>query len=70
MNQAKGYRGPIGWAMRGWKHAALCNPKMSIVTQNHDPYTGNVKSETSGDRKEAFLHCGDKQLHGRAPTTS
>jgi hypothetical protein len=37
-------------------HAALSNPETS--TARH-PYTGNLNAETSGDSKDAFLHCGD-----------
>ncbi len=32
---------------------------MPILTQKRYPYTGNLNPETSGDRKNAFLHCGD-----------
>jgi hypothetical protein len=42
---------------------ALFNPKMSIVTQKHHPYTGNQNSETPGDRENAFLPCGDVLGH-------
>ncbi len=38
---------------------ALPNPKMPILSQKRDPYTGNLNSETPGDSKNAFLHCGD-----------
>ena len=38
---------------------ALFGPKMSILIQKRHPYTGNLNSETSGDSKNAFLHCGD-----------
>ena len=38
---------------------ALFNPEMSILTHNRHPCTGNLNSETSGDSKNAFLHCGD-----------
>ena len=38
---------------------------MSIAIQKRHPYTGNVNSETSGDSKNAFLHCGDVLGHER-----
>ncbi len=38
---------------------ALFNPETSISIQKRHPYTGNLNSETSGDSKNAFLHCGD-----------
>ncbi len=37
---------------------ALFKSKTSILIQNR-PYTGDLISETSGDRENAFLHCGD-----------
>ena len=37
----------------------LFNPKTSILIQKCHPYTGNLNRETSGDSKNAFLHCGD-----------
>jgi len=39
--------------------SALFNPETSVVIQKRHPYTGNLNSETSGDSKYAFLHCGD-----------
>ena len=39
--------------------AALFDPKTSILIQKRHPYTENLNSETSGDSKNAFLHCGD-----------
>ncbi len=38
---------------------ALFNPETSILIQKRHPYTGNLNSETSGDSKNTFLHCGD-----------
>jgi len=38
---------------------ALLHPETSISIQKRHPYTGNLNSETSGDSKNAFLHCGD-----------
>ncbi len=38
---------------------ALFNPKTSVLIQRRHPYTGNVNSETSGDSRNALLHCGD-----------
>jgi len=38
---------------------ALFNPKTSILIQKRHPYPGNLNRETSGDSKNAFLHCGD-----------
>ncbi len=38
---------------------ALFNPETSIFIQKRHPYTGNLNSETPGDSKNAFLHCGD-----------
>ncbi len=32
---------------------------MSILIQKRHPHTGNLNSETSGDSRNAFLHCGD-----------
>ncbi len=40
-------------------HTALFNPETSILFQKRHPYTGNLNRETSGDSKNAFLHCGD-----------
>ena len=37
---------------------AVFNPKMYISIHRRHPYTGNLKSETPGDSKSAFLHCG------------
>ena len=39
---------------------ALFNPETSIavVIQEHHLYTGNLNSETPGDSKNGFLHCG------------
>ncbi len=42
-----------------WDQPALFNPKTSILIQKRHPYTGKLSSETSGDSKNAFLHCGD-----------
>ena len=41
------------------KTAALLNPEISTSIQIHHPYTGNLNSETPGDSKNTFLHCGD-----------
>jgi len=38
---------------------ALLNPETSISIQKRHPYTGNLNLETSGDSKNAFLHCQD-----------
>ncbi len=38
---------------------ALFNPEMSNLIQKRHPYTKNLNSETSGDSKNALLHCGD-----------
>ena len=38
---------------------ALSNPKTSISFQKRHYYTGNVNSETSGESRNALLHCGD-----------
>ena len=38
---------------------ALFNPNTSISIQKRHPYTGNLNVKLSGDRKNAFLHCGD-----------
>jgi len=38
---------------------ALFHPEMSIFVQKCHPYTENLNSETPGDSKNAFLHCGD-----------
>ena len=38
---------------------ALFNPETPILIQKRHPYTGNLNSETSGDSKNGFLHCGD-----------
>ncbi len=40
-------------------HTALFNPETSILIQKRYPYTGNLNSETPGESKNAFLHCGD-----------
>ena len=34
-------------------------PEKCILIQKRHPYTGNLNSETSGDSKNTFLHCGD-----------
>ena len=34
-------------------------PKTSTSIQKRHPYTGNLNAQTSGDRKNAFLHRGD-----------
>ena len=39
--------------------SALLSPKLSILIQKRHPYTGTLNSETFGDSKNAFLHCGD-----------
>ncbi len=39
--------------------SALFNPATFVAIQKRHPYTGNLNSETSGDSKNAFLHCGD-----------
>lgn len=36
----------------------LFNPVMYSLIQKHHPCTGTLNSKTSGDRKNAFLHCG------------
>ncbi len=45
----------------------IFNPETSILIQKRHPYTGNLHSETSGDSKSAFLHCGDvlENAHSR-----
>ena len=37
----------------------LFKPTASVLIQKHHPYTGNLSSETCGDRRNAFPHCGD-----------
>jgi len=37
---------------------ALLNPETSNLTPKCHPYTGNLNRETSGDSKNALLHCG------------
>ncbi len=43
--------------------AALFSPETSILIQKRHPYAGNLNSETSGDSKNTFLHCGDVLEH-------
>ncbi len=43
--------------------AALLNPTTTISIQKRHAYTRNLHSETSGDSKTAFLHCGDVSDH-------
>ncbi len=38
---------------------ALLNPETSILIQKRHSHTRNLNSETPGDSKNAFLHCGD-----------
>ena len=38
---------------------ALLNPKTPIFLQKLPSYSGNLNSETPGDSKNAFQHCGD-----------
>jgi len=38
---------------------ALSNPKTSISIPKRHPSTEKLNSETSGNIKNAFLHCGD-----------
>ncbi len=38
---------------------ALLNPETSILIQKRHSYTRNLNSETPGDSKITFLHCGD-----------
>ena len=38
---------------------ALLNPETSILIEKRHSHTRILKSETSGDSKNAFLHCGD-----------
>lgn len=38
---------------------AFFNPETSILILKRRPYTGNLNTETSGDSKKAFQHCGD-----------
>ena len=47
---------------------ALLNPSMSISIQKCHPHTRNLYSETSGDSKHAFLHCGDVLNVGKVPS--
>ncbi len=54
IGQIHGKQGEIGGRTQ-----ALFNPETSIFIQKCHPYTGNLNSETSGDSKTAFLHCGD-----------
>ena len=42
-----------------FRNSALFHPKTSILIQKRHPYAGNLNSETSGDSKNALLHCGD-----------
>ena len=37
----------------------MFNPAMSSLIQKHCYYTDNLNSDTSGDSKNAFLHCAD-----------
>ncbi len=39
-------------------HELFAIPRLFILQKCH-PYTGSLISETSGDSKNAFLHCGD-----------
>ncbi len=50
-----GKRGALGEQLHAG--TALFDPKTSTLIQKCHPYTGN--SETSGDSKNVFLHCGD-----------
>ncbi len=34
-------------------------PRNVYSIHKRHPYTGNLNTETSGDSKDAFLHCGD-----------
>lgn len=38
---------------------SLLIPKMSMSIQKCHSYAGNLNSETPGDGKIMFLHCGD-----------
>jgi len=38
---------------------SLLNPEMSVCIQKRHLYPRNLKRETSGDSKIAFLYCGD-----------
>ena len=38
---------------------ALFIPETSIIIQKRRPHNGYLNSETPGDSKNAFLHCGD-----------
>ena len=42
-----------------YRQLALFNSETSVSIQKRHPYTGNLNSETSGDSKNACLHCGD-----------
>ena len=42
-----------------WHHQALLNPEASVLIQKCQSHTGKLSSETPGDSKNAFLHCGD-----------
>jgi len=48
-----------GKAVSQQRKAALLNPKKTILIQKRHSYTRNLNSETSGDSKNVFLHCGD-----------
>ena len=38
---------------------ALFNAEVSVLIQKCHPYTGTLNTETSGDNKIVYLHCGD-----------
>ena len=42
-----------------WWHSPLFNSETSNPIQKRHPYTENLNSETSGNSRYAFLHCGD-----------
>ncbi len=44
-------------------HIVLSNLETPSLIQKRHPCTGNLTSETSGDRKTALLHCGDVLGH-------
>ena len=58
------YSTDSAWLLQGLQGQceALFGPEMSISVQQHHPNTGDLNSETSGDSKNAFLHCARNTL--------
>ncbi len=54
------------------RHSSFQSQNVYLV-QKRRPYTGNLNSETSGDSKNAFLHCGNVldayHLHNGQPAS-